>query len=522
VTLEADGDPSVNTDLPFNFLHEAFENAIKAARDDALSGGAAPVNDAVNRIFAGARQKLIGGLKLFDESASATFTTVKITEDGLIVRGEIGSGPRQAPVVQFNEIDEGRAFSALGTWIPGGKIDRYIWSWVGPSGKGPAKLFSGSHKRSIETHRFIFPKPAGMDALGSVSLRIEGTQIGADGLTVPIAAESPPQLRDAFGTIVESPAWWEPIMTPIWLEETKPGAKLKDLIAGHVTLQSDRPRGRELTHNTLVYFPDWRADEPLETVARAMAAMRRRNVSLVLIVVLPADALDSRRSDLEVRLRAVSSRFAGRLIVTVDQEGGWSRAFAVAGRPSAHLVNAQRQFAWSSSGDIEPAAMAAALDKHILHAPAPRTHALQPKFPGCGCHGAPDIIVEDERGERFALHRMRGRNVILNFFQSWSAPCIRELQRLQALQEKRPKGGGPYVVAFHGGNDEKAVADLRKRHGLTFPLVQDRDQVIARQYGITCWPTTIAINPDGSIGRMQLGAVREAKLATRPAKSTSA
>ena len=57
VTLKADGDPSVNTDLPFNFLHEAFENAIKAARDDALSGGAA-VNVAVNQVFAGARQKL--------------------------------------------------------------------------------------------------------------------------------------------------------------------------------------------------------------------------------------------------------------------------------------------------------------------------------------------------------------------------------------------------------------------------------------------------------------------------------
>jgi len=385
VTLAADGNPSVNTNLPFNFLHEAFENAIKEARDNALSGGAAPVNDAVNGVFASARQKLIGGLKIFDESASATLTAVKITKDGLIVRGEIGSGPRQAPVVQFNEIDEGRTFSALGTWIPGGKIDRYIWSWGGHSGKGPAKLFSVSHKSSIETHRFIFPKPAGMDPLGSVSLRIEGTQTGADGLTVPIAAESPPQIRDAFGTIVESPAWWQPIMTPIWLEETKPDAKLKDLIAGHVPLQSDRPRGRELTHNTLVYFPDWRADEPLESVARAMAAMRRRKVSLVLIVVLPQDALDSRRSDLEVRLRAVSSRFAGRLIVTADEEGGWSRAFAVAGRPWAHLVNARRQLAWSSGGDIEPTAMAAALDKHLLPAPAPRTHALQPKVSGCGC-----------------------------------------------------------------------------------------------------------------------------------------
>src|SRR5437868_14993784 len=97
-----------------------------------------------------------------------------------------------------------------------------------------------------------------------------------------------------------------------------------------------------------------------------MAAMRRRKVSLVLIVVLPADALDSRRSDLEVRLRTVSSRFAGRLMVAVDEDGGWSRAFAVTRRPSAHIINARRQFAWSSGGDIEPAAMAAALDKHLL------------------------------------------------------------------------------------------------------------------------------------------------------------
>ena len=522
VTLQADGNPSVNTNLPFNILHEAFENAIKDARDDALSDGG--VNVAVNRIFAGARQKLIGGLKVFDDKASATFTSVRITEDGLIVRGEIGSGPIQAPVVQFNEIDEGRAFSALATWIPGGKIDRYIWSWSGHGGKGPAKLFSTSHRSATERHRFIFPKPAGMDPLGSVSLRIEGTQTGADGVAVPITAESPPQLRDAFGTILESPAWWEAITTPLWLEETEPGARLKDLIAGHITLQSDQPRGRQLTHNTLVYFPDWRADEPLEPVARAMTTMRRQKVSLVLTVVLPADALDSRRSDLEARLRAVSGRFAGRLMVTVDQEGGWSRAFAVTKRPSAHLVDARRQFAWSSGAAIEPAALAAALDKHILPALAPRSHALRPRIAGCGCgcHGAPDITFEDEDGERFALHRMRGRDVILNFFQSWSAPCIRELQRLQALQKKRPKGGGPSIVAFHGGNDEKEVAALRKRHGLTFPLVQDRDRVIARRYGITCWPTTIAINPDGFIGRMQLGAVREAEPATRPAKSNSA
>ena len=119
VTLQADGNPSVNTALPFNFLHDAFENAIKTARDDALSDGG--VNVAVNRVFAGARQKLIGGLKVFDELASATFTTVKITKDGLIVRGEIGSGPRQAPVVQFTRSTKAGLFRRWRHGSPGEK-----------------------------------------------------------------------------------------------------------------------------------------------------------------------------------------------------------------------------------------------------------------------------------------------------------------------------------------------------------------------------------------------------------------
>jgi len=48
VTLQADGDPSVNTSLPFNILHDAFENAIKTARDHALSDGAAPADAAAH------------------------------------------------------------------------------------------------------------------------------------------------------------------------------------------------------------------------------------------------------------------------------------------------------------------------------------------------------------------------------------------------------------------------------------------------------------------------------------------
>lgn len=503
VTLEPDGDPTVDTDLPFNFLHDAFENEIKGARDQALSAGPTPVNEVVNQVFDGAKKKLVKGLRAFDESASATFTAVKVTADGLIVRGEIGSAPRPAPVVEIHETDDGRTYTALASWIPGGRVDRFIWSWVELS-RNPTELLSDTRRSFTAEHRFTFPKPAGIAGLGSVSLRIEGTQTGSDGQVVSVTGESTPQLRDAFGPIMVVPSWWEPVIVPVWLPDAAPGAALKDRIAGHITLQSGTPPSSALTHNSLVYFPDWRRDKPLEPVLRVMAAMKRQKVSLVLIVVLPEGAFDGSRSAAEAKLRGIAERFAGRFMLTEDSEGGWTRTFAAARKPAAHLINARREFVWKHDGEIDAEAMAAALDKHILPAPAPRSRPLRLAVSQCCGKRAPDVSFEDHRGRRFALHRMRGREVQLNFWLAWSAPCIKELLRLHALQ-KQAGARSPFIVAFHGGKDGKALNELRKRHGLTFPLVQDADQAIARQFGVNCWPTTVSITADGFVSRVQFG-----------------
>ena len=78
-------------------------------------------------------------------------------------------------------------------------------------------------------------------------------------------------------------------------------------------------------------------------------------------------------------------------------------------------------------------------------------------------HGdpAPDAFFETHARDRFALHRFRGREVLLNFWQSWSAPCLAELGRLQHLYEAGK--GTPFVVAFHGGADKNALDEVRRR-----------------------------------------------------------
>jgi peroxiredoxin len=96
---------------------------------------------------------------------------------------------------------------------------------------------------------------------------------------------------------------------------------------------------------------------------------------------------------------------------------------------------------------------------------------------------------------------------LLNFWQAWSEPCLGELRRLQALSAAGKHA--PVVIAFHGAAAPKGFEELRKSLGLTFALVPDPEHRVARAFGVRCWPTTIALGPDGAVEGIQLGAWHE-------------
>jgi peroxiredoxin len=51
--------------------------------------------------------------------------------------------------------------------------------------------------------------------------------------------------------------------------------------------------------------------------------------------------------------------------------------------------------------------------------------------------------------------------------------------------------------------------EIRKRLGLSFPLVQDSQQRLARRYGVRCWPTTIMVDAEGRVQHIQFGTEHE-------------
>jgi peroxiredoxin len=83
------------------------------------------------------------------------------------------------------------------------------------------------------------------------------------------------------------------------------------------------------------------------------------------------------------------------------------------------------------------------------------------------------------------------------------------LRRLQTLQEQQ-RGSAPAIMAVNS-EDHAALSDVRCQNSLTFRLIPDRNQSIADLYGVQCWPTTISINQEGIIDRVQFGLAHEAR-----------
>jgi peroxiredoxin len=468
-----------------------------------------PPGTVISQSFNNARKQLNETLLKFDPFSSVSYKALETNPDGIVLRGAIapsGPGWRLDPVVDFKVAADGKSLTAFNSWIPGGRVDAYRWTWpVGGSAGAVVSVKVGHNNDEDAFDRFVLATPSDVAATGRICLRIEGTRMSPDGIEEGITA----------GEICK-PWWSEPILTapygsldvldPIWnppvVDQEQPlDFIVDDAIAGHVSVMGQSPPTGGLTTNTLIHFAGRNIERPLETLSHALSQMRQPHMSLVLFLVLPMGTFATRRSELQAQLGSLDERFTRNLHITEDYAGGWTKAFAAPEGPSTHLLNARGQLVWKREGKLNPDRVATALDEHLLPALAPRSVLMQlAAQPG---EQAPDAFFRDDQGGCVTLRRLRGQPILLNFWKSWSKPCLRELRRLQSLQEQQG-GSAPAIMAVNS-EDHAALSDVRCQKNLTLRLIPDRNQSIAELYGVQCWPTTISINQEGIIDRIQFG-----------------
>lgn len=538
--LASDDDLTINgvPDEVFGFPAKATaKNRFVAERNKALNPpppGKAP-GTAINEALQKSVSQLNSALHSFDDSASASYTAVEINPDGIIVRGAIETKYHYGPEMHIDYTGDGNFWTALNCWIRGGRIDQFTWTYVLlPPG---AKVVWGTpSEHHTVPHSFTYPVPdvlkGNLDPFKQVCLTIEGIQVTAHGDQVAVKGELASGTCSVSGhePFLAVDPKSEAIFVALHMPEepAAPDGLIEETITGHVNILAAHPLAPGgVTTNSLIHFAGERAQRPLEALNRSLAQTRRRDFALTSVIVMPRETFaSSSRREVEEQLGLVEERSAGRalvteatdatserarqsqerfsgpLIITEDYVEGWTRCFGVAKTPATYLVNARGEFVWKQEGQLDPEKLASALDKHLLPSrqrpPLPLRLTVQPG------ERALDATFEDDQGQVLALRRFRGRQVLLNFWQSWSAPCINELRRLQQLTEA---GGerAPVIVAVNAGEAREVIAEVRRQHKLTFTLGPDADQRIARLYGVACWPTTVSINPDGIVDRIQFG-----------------
>jgi len=113
-------------------------------------------------------------------------------------------------------------------------------------------------------------------------------------------------------------------------------------------------------------------------------------------------------------------------------------------------------------------------------------------------HTAPDFSVTTVSGETLRLADLSNSVVVLNFWGTWCAPCVREVPELQDAYAEFGASGLVVLGIAVRDTPEKVIA-FAQTHGLTYPLAVDDTFAITELYAITGQPSTIIIGRDGTI-----------------------
>jgi peroxiredoxin len=438
------------------------------------------------------------------------YTGVEIRPAGIVLHGSLAVMNWPVADVEFQEIPStgagagsgaifhGPDYSALKTWIPGGKITQYEWFW-----QGRAQPFLTDTRRFVLIHQLTGTTDAG--AFGSLAseasvggastgtvpgfvplcLTVRGTRITSSGPAV-----SQPVSASACGvhTVSVVPTGFASTAAGAFplVALTQPGPGGLIAVTGHASaLLDEAPRGAP---NLLVHFADDKSAARLDILAQAVRECARRDAPTAILAVLSSEQL-------------VKAHYTNGVIYAEDQRS-WGRVYGVGAArvPATLIVGPDGKVRWRHEGEIERAALTAALRTHLVAGGAVIPRLLRTNLRLA--HAAPNFLFELSPGKSQTLRKLAGRALTLVFWKIASKPSI------EAVRDFRRTAAGAVehaVLAINDGDPAEAARRVAADNKLTATIVTDPRREISLAYRVNIWPTIVSLGASGSVENIRYG-----------------
>jgi peroxiredoxin len=118
----------------------------------------------------------------------------------------------------------------------------------------------------------------------------------------------------------------------------------------------------------------------------------------------------------------------------------------------------------------------------------------------------PDVTITTIQGEQLTAASLRGKVVLVNFWATSCATCVKEMPRLVETYRRHRARGFETIAVAMSYDPPNYVLHYAARNALPFKVALDPTGAAARAFGdVELTPTTFVIDRRGTIVKRYLG-----------------
>ncbi len=118
----------------------------------------------------------------------------------------------------------------------------------------------------------------------------------------------------------------------------------------------------------------------------------------------------------------------------------------------------------------------------------------------------PDFELPDSNGKTVKLSEVlkEKKLIVINFWATWCGPCRVEMPSFEKLYSEQ-KNNGFTILAITEDKDRAKLDEYLQSKPVSFPVLLDADNALAKQLKIGSFPTTVLLDGSGKIKEVHEG-----------------